>query len=81
MASQVREQPRDEELDKILNKAFDHIRKRVNALMVKREKKFLRDMKTTSKKPRENNRESHKEESKKNKNSDYHRSKSSSDSE
>jgi hypothetical protein len=80
MASQAREQTHDEELDKILNKAFDDIRRRVNTLMVKREKKLFRDAKTSSKKPRENNRESRKEEPKK-KDKEYHRSKSSSDSE
>lgn len=61
MASQARETTHDDDLDKILNKAFEDIRRRVNSLMVKREKKFLRDMKASSKKPRETHRESKKE--------------------
>lgn len=75
MASQTRE-THDEELDKILNKAFDDIRKRVNALVNKREKKLLRDMKSSSKKPRDTHREPRKEEPKK-KDKEYRRSKSS----
>lgn len=72
MASQARE-TRDEELEKILNKAFDDIRRRVNNLMVRREKKLLRDMKTSNKKPRDTHREPKKDK-------EYHRSESSSDS-
>lgn len=41
MASQT--QVCDETLDKILNKAFEDIRKRVNALIIKREKRLLRE--------------------------------------
>lgn len=70
MASQTRE-THDEELNKILNKAFDDIRRRVSALVAKREKKLLRDMKISSKKPRE-------PEQPKKKDKEYKRSKSSS---
>jgi hypothetical protein len=86
MASQTREQTHDEELDKILNKGFDDIRRRVNALLVKREKKLLRDMKASSKKPRENqhretqNRDAQPKRKEKGKDKEYHRSNSSSDS-
>lgn len=38
----------DEEIDKILTKAFDDIRKRVNTVLQKREKNILRDMKITT---------------------------------
>lgn len=38
----------DEEIDKILSKAFDDIRKRVNAVLARREKNILRDMKITT---------------------------------
>jgi hypothetical protein len=81
MASQTREQTHDEELDKILNKGFDDIRRRVNALLVKREKKLLRDMKASSKKPRETqNRDAQPKRKEKGKDKEYHRSNSSSDS-
>lgn len=80
MASQAREQTRDEELDKILNKAFDDIRKRVTSLLVKREKKLLRDAKSSTKKPRESRKEEPKKKDK-DKDKEYHRSNSSSDSE
>lgn len=72
MASQTRE-THDEELNKILNKAFDDIRRRVSALVAKREKKLLRDMKISSKKPREPE-----QPKKKDKDKEYKRSKSSS---
>ena len=39
----------DEELNKILNKAFDDIRKRVTSLIAKREKKIIRNMKFSTK--------------------------------
>jgi hypothetical protein len=38
----------DEEVDKILSRAFDDIRKRINAVMSRREKNLLRDVKITS---------------------------------
>lgn len=78
MASQT--QTRDEELDKILNKAFDDIRRRVNTLLAKREKKLVRDMKSSSKKPRDTQKEKHEEKDKKKdkKEREYRRSSSSS---
>lgn len=66
---------RDEELEKILNKAFDDIRRRVSSLVAKREKKIAKEMKAGQKKPREGDRPKKKEEDKA-----YHRSKSSSSS-
>lgn len=80
MASQT--QTHDEELDKILNKAFDDIRRRVNVLMAKREKKLVRDMKSSSKKPRDTQRDTkHDDKKKEKKDKNYRRSSSSSDSE
>jgi hypothetical protein len=37
-----------EEIDKILSRAFDDIRKRVNAVIAKREKHLLKDVKITT---------------------------------
>jgi hypothetical protein len=38
----------DEEIDRILKKAFEDVRKRINTLLAKREKNLLRDMKITT---------------------------------
>jgi hypothetical protein len=76
MTNQQREN-HDEELDKILNKAFDDIRKKVNTLMSKREKKFLRDMKSKKPQPQEQEQQP-KNKGKNDKKKNYHRSKSSS---
>ncbi len=73
MASQGREQQRDEELEKILTKAFEDIRKRVYAHVAKREKKLVKDLKLVSKAPSKKP----VEERKKRSSHDYHRSQSS----
>lgn len=74
----------DDEVDKILSRAFDDIRKRINAVISKREKNLLRDVKITStrlckdnKKDKRDNRD--KRDQKHRKNSSSRSSSSSSD--
>jgi len=79
MASREQKMVNDEDLDKILNKAFDDIRKKVHALILKREKKLLREVKTSSKQTssKKGREQPRKEENKKEKR-EYRRSHSSS---
>lgn len=68
----------DEELDKILNKAFDDIRRRVVTLMAKREKKLLRELKANSKQPRQDRARAEKEDKPEKHKKNYQRSRSES---
>lgn len=77
MASQAKEHNgfSDEELEKILSKAFDEIRRRVYAHMAKREKKLAKELKS---KEKEKDKEKQVKKSMK-RSSDYRRSSSSSE--
>ena len=72
----------DDEIDKILSKAFDDIRKRVNAVLARREKNILRDMKitTTSRLQQDKRDVTHKEREKDKDKKKKHRKSSSSSS-
>lgn len=69
------EEVRDEELDKILLKGFETIRKGVLSLIAKREKKVVKDMKVATKKTRENFEKEDKPKKKQSKNKSKNKSK------
>lgn len=71
----------DDEVDKILSRAFDDIRKRINAVISKREKNLLKDVRITSTRLCKDNKKEHKDKKdKKHKKSSSSRSSSSTDS-